>query len=44
MGNKLQGGDVLPSLTLHLAGGGEVTLPADLETPYGVLLLYRGWW
>ena len=44
MASKLQGGDVLPTMTLHLAGGGEVTLPADLQTPYGVLLFYRGHW
>ena len=44
MADKLQGGDVLPSLSLRLAGGDTVTLPADLATPYGVLLFYRGHW
>jgi peroxiredoxin len=44
MADKLQSGDVLPTLTLQLAGGGEVTLPHDLTTPYGVVLFYRGHW
>ena len=44
MAEKLQTGDVLPTLSLRLAGGGEVTLPGDLTTPYGVVLFYRGHW
>ena len=44
MAEKLQGGDALPSITLQLIGGGSVTLPEDLETPYGVALFYRGHW
>ena len=41
---KLEGGDTLPDVTLNLVGGGSVNLPADLETPYGVALFYRGHW
>ena len=44
MPEKLQGGDTLPSVTLRLTGGGQVTLPDDLETDYGVVLFYRGHW
>ena len=41
---KLQGGDTLPDFSLRLVGGGTVDLPADLDTPYGVVLFYRGHW
>ncbi len=44
MGHKLDSGDTLPSVTLKLVGGQAVTLPDDLETPYGVVLFYRGHW
>ncbi len=44
MGRKLDSGNTLPSLTLKLVGGETVTLPDDLETPYGVVLFYRGHW
>ena len=44
MAEKLNAGDSLPSLTLHLLGGGTLNLPADLDAPYTVLLFYRGHW
>ncbi|MEE9280718.1 MAG: hypothetical protein V3V67_11140 [Myxococcota bacterium] len=44
MAEKLSSGDTLPSVTLKLVGGDSVTLPDDLETPYGVVLFYRGHW
>jgi len=44
MAQKLDSGDAFPSVTLHLVGGGTTTLPDDLDTPYGVVLFYRGHW
>ena len=41
---KLTGGDVFPEMTLNVAGGGAVDLPADLETNLTILLFYRGYW
>ncbi len=44
MAEKLNGGDRFPELKLRLAGGGTVTLPNDIETPYALVLFYRGHW
>ena len=44
MAQKLDSGDAFPSVTLNLLDGSELTLPDQLETPYGVILLYRGHW
>ena len=44
MARKLEGGNTFPSVSLDLFGGGQVTLPEDLETKYGVVLFYRGHW
>ena len=44
MGSKLNLGDQFPPLTLRLAGGGVMTLPGDITTPYAILLFYRGHW
>ena len=44
MADKLRSGDRLPSVAFDLVGGGTRTLPDDLETDFGVLLLYRGHW
>lgn len=44
MTEKLRAGDVLPKVTLDLVGGGTRTLPDDIDTDFGVLLLYRGHW
>ena len=41
---KLSSGDTFPSLTLNLAGGGQLTLPDDLESPLNIVLFYRGHW
>ena len=41
---KLAGGDVFPDMTLNIAGGGTLNLPADLETNLTILLFYRGYW
>ena len=44
MAEKLNLGDTLPALTLRLAGGGTLSLPDQLATPYAVLLFYRDHW
>jgi peroxiredoxin len=45
MADKLNLGDTFPTLELKLAGGGVLTLPNDLTTPYTIVLFYRGhWW
>ena len=44
MADKLNLLDRFPKLTLALAGGGSLTLPDDLQTPYAVVLFYRGHW
>lgn len=42
--NKLNEGDLFPSMTLALADGGQITLPDEISTPYQVVLFYRGHW
>ncbi len=44
MADKLKLLDSFPSITLSVAGGGTLTLPEDVETPYAILLFYRGHW
>ena len=45
MADKLGPGDLFPSMTLSLVGGGEVNLPERLDAKYNVALFYRGhWW
>ena len=44
MTEKLAGGDTFPELTLDIAGNGQMTLPADIETPFAIVLFYRGHW
>ncbi|MEJ2133184.1 MAG: hypothetical protein P8Y95_16530 [Gammaproteobacteria bacterium] len=41
---KLVGGDTFPELTLQIAGGESLTLPTDIETPFAIVLFYRGHW
>ena len=41
---KLNLGDTFPELKLNLAGGGSLTLPADLDSRYAIVLFYRGHW
>lgn len=44
MADKLRAGETLPQLALELVDGRTVTLPDDLSTDFGVVLLYRGHW
>jgi peroxiredoxin len=44
MGEKLDAGEILPSVTLRLAGGGTLRVPDELGAGYGVVLFYRGHW
>ncbi len=44
MADKLKLLDSFPSIALSVAGGGMLTLPEDVETPYAILLFYRGHW
>ena len=41
---KLDTGHQFPTMTLNLTDGGRISIPADIETPYQVVLLYRGHW
>ena len=36
--------DQFPSLTLNVVGGDTVTLPDDIDTPFAIVLFYRGHW
>jgi peroxiredoxin len=42
--SMLNPGDPFPSLTVHLPGGDELTLPNALAGHFGVVLVYRGSW
>jgi hypothetical protein len=44
MAEKLVIGDAFPPMTLSLAGGGTLALPAALGPKYGVAVFYRGHW
>ena len=44
MPNQLDMMDTFPSITLSIAGGGTLTVPDEIETPYAILLFYRGHW
>lgn len=44
MAEKLNLLDTFPPTTLNLVGGGTVTLPDDIPTPYAIVLFYRGHW
>lgn len=44
MGDKLQQGDRLPTITLRLTDGGTLALPAAMSSRYLALLFYRGLW
>lgn len=44
MTGKLVGGDTFPELTLDIAGDGQLALPNDIDTPFAILLFYRGHW
>jgi hypothetical protein len=42
--NKIGSGEKFPQLMLQIAGAGTLTLPDDIDTPYAVVLFYRGHW
>lgn len=44
MADKLNLLDSFPTLQLNIAGGGAVTLPDYISTPYAIVLFYRGHW
>ncbi len=44
MSNKLGIGADFPKMTLQIVGGGSMTLPNDLTSPYSMVLFYRGHW
>lgn len=44
MSEKLASRDQFPTLKLTTVGGDTVTLPDDIETPYAIVLFYRGHW
>jgi peroxiredoxin len=44
MSEKLDTGDVFPTLTLQLVDGQSLTIPDDLDAKYQVILFYRGHW
>ena len=44
MADQVVTGSNFPELMLNIAGGDTVTLPNDIDTPYAVVLFYRGHW
>ena len=45
MSEKLTSGSKFPEMSVNLVGGGEITLPIDMDGNYNVVLFYRGhWW
>ncbi|MDE0732832.1 MAG: hypothetical protein OSB72_07225 [Gammaproteobacteria bacterium] len=44
MAEKLNSGDLFPSLALKVVGGKSIDLPDDLKSPMTVVLFYRGHW
>jgi len=44
MGQPLDIRETLPTLELTRLDGTTLTLPADIETRYAVVLFYRGHW
>ena len=40
----LRNGEHFPTITASLVGGGEMTIPQDLEGQWAVVLFYRGHW
>ena len=41
---RLHPGDAFPAITAATVGGGTISLPNDLSTPYGILVAYRAHW
>jgi hypothetical protein len=44
MPEKLDLLDTFPSIRLSLAGGRTLSVPEEIDTPYAILLFYRGHW
>jgi hypothetical protein len=44
MAEKLNTGDVFPSLTIDLVDGGTLDIPSGIDAKYRVVLFYRGHW
>jgi peroxiredoxin len=44
MNEQLVPGSTFPELQLKIAGDDTLSLPSDIETPYAVVLFYRGHW
>ena len=44
MTSQLTPGTIFPDLSLQIACGDVLSLPADLNTTYTVVLFYRGHW
>jgi len=44
MGEMLQSGAKMPSMTFNTVDGETITLPDDIPTGYGAILFYRGHW
>ena len=44
MADKLNPGDSFPEITLTTISGSSIQLPADLDTPFTIVLFYRGHW
>lgn len=44
MAGKIDAGGQFPQLTFNAVGGQAVTLPDAIESPFAVVLFYRGHW
>lgn len=44
MADKLDAGDVFPSLAIDLVGGGTMNVPEDMDAKYKIIMFYRGHW
>jgi hypothetical protein len=44
MSEKLDAGDIFPSVTLALTDGQSLTVPDGLDVTYQIILFYRGHW
>ncbi len=42
--NRLENGEVFPTVTASAVDGGEMTLPDDLEGSWALVVFYRGHW
>ncbi len=41
---RLNNGDLFPSVSGPILGGGKLTIPDDLKLEWNVVLFYRGHW